>query len=276
MTYRSMLTILPVEETIDFITPAVELAKALEAHLDIVIVGVLSSPSDYFYGGIGDDSWQIQNTEIYKQSEDLNEEVEDWLAKAQISANVTTERQFKEITGSVLRRYTLCTDLNVLSSHGIHLQGDVVRSYYRSLIDAGKPVIILKENLFDTNDLSTVLLAWNGKPEAAKAFHHAFGFLQQADQVHLVMVDPEKSELGENPGDDMATYIARHGVNVVVDIVASGGNSVAATLLQRVNDIDADLLVMGAYGTTKLREWLIGGTTQEILKNANVPIFLSH
>lgn len=271
-----MLTILPVEEKIDFIAPALQLAKALEAHLDIVIVGVLSSPSDYFYGGVGDDSWQKNNIEIYKKTKELNEEVEDWVADAQISANVTTERQFKEMTGSVLKRYTLCTDLNVLSSHGIHLQGDVIRSYYRSLIDAGKPVIILKEEPFDPNALSTVLLAWNGKPESAKAIHQSFPFLQKAEQVYLVMVDPEKSELGENPGHDMATYIARHGVSVTVDSIVSGGSSVAEALLQRTSDVNADLLVMGAYGTTKLREWLIGGTTQEILKKAHLPIFLSH
>lgn len=276
MPYKSLLTILPMEEDLKVLMPTITLAKNLGAHLDIVIVGELSSPSDYFYGGVGDESWKENNREVYKHTEKLNEAVEVLVAENKISANVIVERQFKEITGSVLSRYTLCTDLNVLTFDAIYSEQQTIKSYYRALIAAGKPVIILNDKTLQPLNLSKVVLAWNGKAEAAKAIQLSLPMLKHAENVHLVMIDPDKSELGANPGHDMATYIARHGVKLTVDSISSGGNTIADALLQRTIDLNADLLVMGAYGTTKLREWLLGGTTQHILKEANSPIFLCH
>ena len=78
------------------------------------------------------------------------------------------------------------------------------------------------------------------------------------------------------PGADIAVHLARHGVNARVESTASGGIGVGNALLSRASDIGADLLVMGAYGHTRVRELLLGGATRTILKSMTLPVLMSH
>jgi nucleotide-binding universal stress UspA family protein len=96
--------------------------------------------------------------------------------------------------------------------------------------------------------------------------------------VRLVLVDPVTDEIdhGEEPGADIATYLARNGVTVSVDCVPSGGNSVAHVMRRHAVDMGADLMVMGAYGHSRLRERIFGGVTHSMLKDAAIPILMAH
>ena len=81
--------------------------------------------------------------------------------------------------------------------------------------------------------------------------------------------------MGEEPGADVATYLSRHGVKVTVETLASGGNDPALVLQRHASDIAADLIVMGAYGHSRMRERLFGGTTQSMLENVGTPVFMA-
>ena len=121
-----------------------------------------------------------------------------------------------------------------------------------------------------------MLVAWDSKVEAAQSVHHALEILKAAKRVHVVLVDPQVSSErnGEEPGSDIATYLARHGVNVTVDRLPSGGRGVAEALTQHASDIQADLLVMGAYGHSRLRELVFGGVTKSMTDSRPMPLFL--
>jgi nucleotide-binding universal stress UspA family protein len=105
----------------------------------------------------------------------------------------------------------------------------------------------------------------------------ALELLAAADEVRLVLVDPVEGEKahGAEPGADIAAYLARHGIKVVVDRVPSEGHPVADVLRRRAMDFDAEMLVMGAYGHSRFRERLLGGATRSILDDVPLPLFMA-
>jgi nucleotide-binding universal stress UspA family protein len=102
--------------------------------------------------------------------------------------------------------------------------------------------------------------------------------LAGADAVTVLSVDPQPAPdgHGELPGADIALYLARHGVKAQIERTVSAGVPVGELLLSRAADLDADLLVMGAYGHSRARELLLGGATRSILAGMTIPVLMSH
>ena len=94
--------------------------------------------------------------------------------------------------------------------------------------------------------------------------------------MHVVLIDPDEYALGPNPGDDVAAYLSRQGLDVTVDRIPGGRREVSEVLLEHATDISADLMVMGAYSHSRLSEWLLGGTTRDVLAQARLPILMSN
>jgi len=101
--------------------------------------------------------------------------------------------------------------------------------------------------------------------------------LRSADQVTVAVVDPEPGLLGhgEEPGADLAAYLARHGAKVTVDRLPREGRTTADVLRRHVVDTAADLLVLGAYGHSRLRDWILGGVTRSMVAEPPVPVFMA-
>jgi len=122
-----------------------------------------------------------------------------------------------------------------------------------------------------------VLIAWKPGREATRAVHDALPFLRRAETVTVLVVDPDEDRgHGEEPGADIARHLARHGVKVEVERTVSAEIAVADVILSRAADLGSDLIVMGAYGHSRLRELVLGGVTREILEHMTVPVLLSH
>ncbi len=119
-----------------------------------------------------------------------------------------------------------------------------------------------------------MLVAWNGTREAARATHDALPFLTQADKVVVLGV----SASGEDhiPGADLSTHLARHGVSVEIHNREANDVSVGDAILNAASDYGADLLVIGAYGHSRLRELVLGGVTRHLLRHMTIPVLMSH
>ena len=122
-----------------------------------------------------------------------------------------------------------------------------------------------------------ILVAWNGSREARRAIHYALPLLEQAKAVRVVVFNAESdpSLHGEQPGADIALYLARHGIRVEVAERACDKN-VGEALLSAADDYDADMIVMGCYGHARAREILLGGATRTMLRSMTVPVLLAH
>jgi len=121
------------------------------------------------------------------------------------------------------------------------------------------------------------MIAWDSRLEASNAVSRAMHLLSAADAVHVTLVDPMGDEGGQGmePGADIATYLARHGVKVTVDRIPSQGRTVADTLGQHAIDVSADLLVMGAYGHSRLRQRIFGGVTRSIVDEPPLAVLMA-
>lgn len=140
---------------------------------------------------------------------------------------------------------------------------------------SGRPTLLLPLGWPSHRLPRRIVVGWNGSREAATAIALAMPFLTAAEVVHLVVVPEARVHglLGPEPGADMSRHLARNGVPVVLN--QRYGGDPGAVLLDHARAEDADLLVMGAYGRSRLREFVFGGATRTVLGKADRPILLS-
>ncbi len=146
----------------------------------------------------------------------------------------------------------------------------------RLVLAAGRPVLILPSVGRFATIGKRILVAWNAGREATRAVTDAIPLLRLAHTVHVMAVNPERGEHGNVPGADIGLYLARHGVRVEVRTDHGAEIDVGNELLSRAADLDADLIVMGAYGHSRLKEWVLGGATRTILESMTAPVLMSH
>lgn len=147
----------------------------------------------------------------------------------------------------------------------------------RLALESGRPVLVIPyAGRFPTIG-RRVVIAWKAGREAARAVFDALPLLHHAESVHILEIlerAPAASRRG--PDTSIAAALARHGIRPVVQTSIAPDISVGDEILSRLADLDADLLVMGAYGHSRLREWAFGGVTRQIAKQMTVPSLLSH
>jgi nucleotide-binding universal stress UspA family protein len=150
----------------------------------------------------------------------------------------------------------------------MELAGDFVLS-------AGRPVLFVPYAGRFASTCKRVLVAWNASREAARAVSDALPLLARADSVEVVAFRPRPGDHGEVPGADIALFLARHGVKATA-ARQSAEIDIGAQILSRAADTSADLIVMGGYGHSRLRELVLGGVTRTMLEAMTVPVLMSH
>ena len=144
-----------------------------------------------------------------------------------------------------------------------------------ALFGSGRPVIVVPSDHTGGLKLDRVLVCWNGGRMAARATNDAMPFLTRAKAVDLVIVAEERKN-DEVTGVRMSEHLARHGAAVSVRRIAKGDLSVQDAILSYAADSSADFMVMGGYGHSRLREFILGGVTRSILNSMTVPVLMSH
>jgi nucleotide-binding universal stress UspA family protein len=144
------------------------------------------------------------------------------------------------------------------------------------VIASERPVLIVPHIGVTKPPGKTVLLCWNGTREAARAATGALPILKQADKVIILLIDPRNDGDPLGPGGRVATWLARHGVKAVVKRDTAGDSDVGGVILSRAADQDADLVVMGLYGHSRMREWVLGGASRTLLASMTVPLLVAH
>ncbi len=146
----------------------------------------------------------------------------------------------------------------------------------RLVLAAGRPVVVIPYAGDFTEIGRRVLVAWNASREATRALTDAIPMLREAKEVHVIAFNPVGAPHGEVPGADIGLYLARHGIKVNVSQQTAADIDVGNQLLSRAADLDIDLIVMGAYGHSRLKELVLGGVTRTIFASMTVPVLMSH
>jgi nucleotide-binding universal stress UspA family protein len=146
------------------------------------------------------------------------------------------------------------------------------------VLGAGRPVLVVPYAGTFAGLGRHVLVAWNGSREAARALHDAMFVLERAAAVTVIEVNATGSAEGTSrlAAADVVAALDRRGITANADTETAGDIGVEDLLLSRAADLDADLLVMGAYGHSRLREYVIGGVTSGILQHMTLPVLMAH
>jgi nucleotide-binding universal stress UspA family protein len=170
-------------------------------------------------------------------------------------------------------------DLVVVAQANPDLPTPAPRMLPEDLVQAlGRPVLVIPYAGEFAEFDQHVLVAWNGSRESARALHDAMFLIERADAVTVIEVDPPGNALGlaDIGVADVVAALKRRGVEAMAAPTASGGTPVADVILSRAADLDADLVVMGAYGHSRLRELVLGGVSRGIFQEMTVPVLMSH
>jgi nucleotide-binding universal stress UspA family protein len=144
------------------------------------------------------------------------------------------------------------------------------------LFESGRPVIFVPFIQKTALKLDRVLLAWDGGRTAARAVGDAMPFLEKAKQVEVVIVGAKPPKSDEVSGADLGEHLARHGIKTTVKRITAPESNVPSTILSHAADSSADMIVMGGYGHSRLREFVLGGVTRGLLEAMTVPVLMSH
>jgi len=143
---------------------------------------------------------------------------------------------------------------------------------------SGRPILVVPyAGRYETVG-RRVLIGWSATREAARAVNDAMPLLAGAEIVTVLTIDAREGPdaHGELPGADISLHLARHGVKAEIERTVSAGIPAGDVLLSRAADLGADLLVIGAYGHSRVRELLLGGVTRSILQSMTLPVLMSH
>ena len=256
------------------LTLAVNLAERHEAHLiGLYAYAGLSGTYPHAQGRIALEMLRRHEQTPHEAAGKLRAEFEHRADGAGLSHE--WRMQEEEGVHSILATHARYADVVVVSqtapdasvsgrNHG--LAEDVI-------VASGSPTIVVPyAGTFD-NTVDKVMIAWNGSRESSRAVRDALPILKAVDEVIVLSVDPDHDHL---PGAEIASHLARHGVKTDVRHTIASDIRVGDAILNAVSDHAVDLLVMGAYGHTRLREFVFGGATRHVLRHMTAPTLLTH
>ncbi len=174
--------------------------------------------------------------------------------------------------GRIARRF----DLIIVDQAEPDQKGGEETIIESALFDSGRPVIIVPYIQTASLKLDHVMICWDGSRPAVRAIADAMPLLELARRVEVVIVGNERGKQDEVEGADMGRHLARHGLNLEVKRITRGEIDIANTLLSHAADSGTDLVVMGGYGHSRLREFVLGGVTHSMLRSMTVPVLMSH
>jgi len=174
--------------------------------------------------------------------------------------------------GTIARRFDLAV-VDQATPDSSTIEGMIIEG---ALFDSGRPVIIVPYMHKAPLKLDRVMVCWDGSRPAARAIADAMPLLQRAGRIEVVIVANERGKQSEVEGADIGRHLARHGLNIEIKRITGSKMDIADVLLSHAADSSANLIVMGGYGYSRMREFVLGGVTYGMLHAMTIPVLMSH
>jgi nucleotide-binding universal stress UspA family protein len=253
---------------------ALSLAVQARAHLTVLSASIQLGLT---HGGVSRFAQSLVDAEN-KKLRDVAEAAAEAARQAASAAAVvcdvrTPQLDFDRLLTAFIRQ-ARTHDLIALDAEPVTLALD--RSLIEGILcDSGRPLIVVPQGQ-QPFSCRTIVVAWDGSAKAARALNDALPLLGAAERIELVTIAGEKDLSESVPGAEAARHLARHGHDVDIVELAVEHGDVAETLRRRAIEARADLMVMGAFVHARIRQFILGGTTQSLLRSSPVPLFLSY
>jgi nucleotide-binding universal stress UspA family protein len=257
---------------------AIAMATALDAHLDVLCMGLDRTQTGFYYAGANALILQETITRAQEEARAVEAHVRKILSASDVRWSLDSGvAQLADMGRHVAQRARF-SDLVILpkpygDKRGVELE-PILES---AMFDGAAPVLMVPEAGPVLTAPRRILLAWNESDEALAAARTALPLLIGAETVRITVIDPPAhSPTRSDPGGLLSQYLSRHGVSCEIDVLSKTMPRVSDVLMRHAADIEADLIVMGAYGHSRFREAILGGATRNMLEHAKIPVFLAH
>ena len=255
---------------------AISVAGRLEAHITGIAIAFVPDIQ-----AAGTAFIPIEKIEaLQRDNEAAAETVVDWFGAATARAGIFAEKRILRANmssaadqfGRIARRFDLAI-VGQVEPDGSPIQAMISESI---LFESGRPMLIVPYVQTTPLKLDRIMVCWDGSRPAARAIADAMPLLKRAGNIEVVSVTSEHGKRDETEGADIGHHLARHGLKVDVTRITRGELDVEDVLLSHAADSDADFMVMGGYGHSRLREFVLGGVTRSMLRTMTVPTLMSH
>jgi nucleotide-binding universal stress UspA family protein len=279
MPYNCLFSVLTdaelVDETLDH---AVAMAAAHEAHLDVLCLGVDRSQTGYYYAGASAVVLQETITRAQQDAEAIEARVRERLSgETVLWATDRGVAQLADIGRHIAQRARF-SDLAVLPQpYGEGRGAELEPATEAVLFDGHVPAMVVPAKATPCPQPQRILIGWNESAEALSAVRAAMPLLRAAETVHVAVIDPPTHGPNRSdPGGQLSQFLSRHGVRVEIDVLSKTMPRISDVLSRHANDLNCDLMVMGAYGHSRFREAIFGGATRTTLEDATLPVLMAH
>jgi nucleotide-binding universal stress UspA family protein len=274
MSYKDLLVHVDSSENCaERLALAVALARRFGAHLSGLHVAPSLAISPFIADQFPDSVLETAHVRIAQQRDNAK------AAFAAASAELGTNAEWLEARGDAaeaIRFFVRHADLAILGQVNPDAGGDAAASQLPEhiLMGSGRPVLIVPYVGRFATVGERVLVAWNGSAQVARAVNDALPLLKGAKRVVILTAKPAHG--GRVDGADIARHLAWHGVSAEISGIAAAESDVGDLLLSRATDEAADLIVMGGYGHSRMRELVLGGVSRDLLAHMTVPVLMAH
>jgi nucleotide-binding universal stress UspA family protein len=194
-----------------------------------------------------------------------------------VKAEVRTARTTTDGAGDAFGRLARVFDLAVITQPNPDRVGPERLLLESALFESGRAVLAVPYVQKQPLTLDRVMIAWNGSRSATRAISEARPFLDRAKRVEVLVVETGKMAEGEIPGAELATHLARHKLKVDLRrVLVPAKRDIDEAILNEIHDSSIDLVVMGGYGHSRLREFVLGGVTRAIIESMTAPTLMAH
>jgi nucleotide-binding universal stress UspA family protein len=255
---------------------AISIAATFGAH--VAGVGFIFEPviPGSMLGGIPTDLIEVQREENSKAAKEAIARFEAGAKAANVSAETrmvdASVAGASDLFGRIARRFDIAIVGQARREQGaseeLLIEG--------ALFGSGRPVVIVPFVQKQGLKLDRVIICWDGSRPAARAIADSMPFLQRAKAIEIVVVTGERDKSGEITGTNMRRHLARHGITVEIKHITGASADVPNTILSHAADSGTDFMVLGGYGHSRLREFILGGVTRSIMRSMTVPVLMSH
>jgi len=255
---------------------AISLAKLFESHIAGIAFRYEPVIPGSVLGGIPTDLIDAQREENTKAAKAVTSRFEAATRAAGLSAETrildASVEGAPDMFGRIVRRFDLAVVGQAQPKEGaseeLLIEG--------TLFESGRPLVVVPFVQTQGVSLERVLVCWDGSRPATRAIADALPFLQHAKAIDIVAVSSERGKGSELVGTNMVRHLARHGLTVELKRIRGSDVDVPAAIRDHAAAIGADFMVMGGYGHSRLREFILGGVTRTILTSSTIPVLMSH
>lgn len=279
MAYKTILAIVTdLATTKAQLETAIQVARRHNAHLDVLCMGVDHTQTGYYYAGAAAFVPQEEIERCQEFASSLEQAVRKRLADEDVLWSTETIVSQLGAIGAVVGMRARFADLVVSARpYGEGREMDIEAAIEAALFEGQVPVLLIPDDYTGQLLAQRVVIAWNQSDEALDAVKKALPFLKEAEAVDITIIDPpahgpERSD----PGGQLSQFLVRHGVKAEVSVLAKTLPRISDVLNRHVREVDADLVVMGAYGHSRFREAILGGATRHMMELADRPVLMAH